>query len=271
MLWLFLSCDASGIPPVGFALDPVDLGDARVSGEGMDLSDGAAAGLAFAAVMPGWEAGGLPPWDVPAAIWEIALHERVADEGVCPFVTLDGGDATYQSDCRSKHGYEWEGTAKVTRSDKDGIERERWDYDLSVVGDIDDARFERLSLRGAVARAVDGDLTHVDVNLQMELLGYFEARDVEDVRIASWSDWQASGGIESEGDDFSLSLGAAVGGNGGFTLAGEALSAAADCPVEPTGTAQMGNGAEAVFEGAEGCDACATITTDEATTPACAP
>jgi hypothetical protein len=159
MLWLFLSCDASGIPPVGFALDPVDLGDARVSGEGMDLGDGAAAGLAFAAVMPGWEAGGLPPWDVPAAIWEIALHERVADEGVCPFVTLDGGDATYQSDCRSKHGYEWEGTAKVTRSDEDGVERERWDYDLSVVGDIDDARFERLSLRGAVARAVDGDLT----------------------------------------------------------------------------------------------------------------
>lgn len=271
MLWLLLSCDASQITPVGFSLEPVDLGEARVTDEGMDPSDGDAAGLAFAAVMPGWEGGGLPPWDVPAAIWEIALHERVADEGVCPFVTLDGGDATYQSGCRSKHGYEWEGTAKVTRSDEDGIERERWDYELSVVGDIDDARFERLSLQGAVARAVDGDLTHVDVNLQVELLGYFEARNVEDVRTTSWSDWRASGSIEQEGEAFALSLNADVGGSGGFTLAGEELSTSEGCPVEPTGTATMGDGVEAHFEGAEACDACATIIDGEATTAACAP
>lgn len=271
MLWLLCACDLLGEAPIGFELAPVELGEARAASSGLDLADGDAAGAALSAVMPGWEAGGQPFWDVPAAIWEIALHERVAEEGVCPFVTLDGADATYQSDCRSKHGYEWAGTAKVTRSDDDGVERERWDFDLEVTADVEDPRFERLSLRGAVARADDGDLAHVDVNLQAELLGYFEARGVEDARTTTWSDWRASGSVEQEGDAFRLSLAAEVAGSGGFTLAGEELAAAESCPVEPTGEASLNGEDSAAFEGAGGCDACATLSHAGSTTSACAP
>ncbi len=270
MLWLLLACDLDDAG-VEFELPAVELGEALAPTTGLDLNDGDASGLAFPSLMSGWESEALPMWDVPLAIWAIALHERVADEGVCPFVTLDGADATYQSDCRSKHGYEWEGTVTVSESEEDGVERERWDFDLEVKGDVDDARFEKLELRGSVARADKGDLTHVDVNLQAELLGYFEARNVDDPKSEAWADWAVSGSEEKEAGAFRLSVAADIGGSGGFTLAGTDLRTDAGCPIEPTGEATLSGTAEVSFDGADACDACATITAGESTTEACAP
>jgi hypothetical protein len=272
MLVLFFACADPTEADVDFALAPVDLGAARAPDTGLDLSDGSALGAAFPSLMPGWEEGAQPLWDVPAAVWAIALHERVAEEGICPFVTLDGADAVYQGGCRSKHGYEWEGSARVTRDDEGGVDRERWDFDLRVIADVDEPRFDTLALTGAVARADDGDLEHVDVNLELSLLGYFEARQLpDDPRIAAWSDWRASGSAEEQAEDFRLDVAAAVGSPDGFTLAGEDLSADSRCPVEPTGEATLAARVRVEFEGAGGCDACATLVDGDVETPACAP
>jgi hypothetical protein len=271
MPWLLLACNAPIDAPVEFELDPIDLGEARAASSGLDLHDGEAVGASFPSIMPGWEESAQPLWDVPTGIWEIALHERVADEGVCPFVTLDGADATYQSNCRSKHGYEWEGSAHVSRSEEGGVDRERWDFELRVVGDVEGARFESLSLQGSVAVAESGGVSHIDVNLQAELLGYFEARGVDDPRAEPWSDWQATGSSESVGSEFRLSVAANVGGSGGFALAGTGLSVDSACPVEPTGTGRLNATADVSFEGVAGCDACATVNDGEETTLACAP
>ncbi len=266
----FLGCDptAADLP---WRVTPVVLGEPLADDSGFDPADGDALGAAFPQLMPGWGSA-MPPVDVPLAIWEIALHHLVAEEGVCPFRTLDGATSTYQSGCRSKHGYDWDGTVAVEAWEEEGREVERYDFDIQVVSDVESRRFDSLLLRGSVLHAEGGGVDHADVNLQAELLGYYEARKLpEDPRIVSWSDWQASGSVEHDGEAMLIDLAADVGGSGGFSLVGGDLAVDDACPVEPSGSAQMSEGVMAKFDGPAGCDACANIESDDGSVQACAP
>ncbi len=270
LLFALLGCDPLAAD-VAWRVAPVDLGEPLAASTGFDPADGDALGAAFPELMPGW-GGTMPTVDVPLAIWEIALHHLVAQEGVCPFRTLDGANTTYQSGCRSKHGYDWDGTVTIEAWEEDGREVERHDFDIQVVADVESPRFDRLLLKGSVLHAEGGGVDHADVNLQAELLGYFEARQLpDDPRIVSWSDWQASGSVEHDDDAMRIDLAADVGGSGGFSLFGGDLVVDEACPVEPSGTAQMSEGVTASFEGPAGCDACANIESGDGSVQACAP
>ena len=249
----------------------MDLGEAVADDSGFDPANGDVLGAAFPELMPGW-GGAMPTADVPLAIWEIALHHLVAETGVCPSRTLDGATTTYESGCRSKHGYDWDGTVTVQAWEEEGREVERYDFDIQVVGDVDAPRFDSLALRGSLVHAEGGVVDHADVNLQAELLGYFEARHLpDDPHIATWSDWQASGSVEQDGGAMLIDLAADVGGSGGFSLVAGDLAVDDACPVEPSGTARMSVAVIANFEGPAGCDACANIESDDGSVEACAP
>lgn len=265
------ACD-SGPGVSDWAITPDDLGEPVASGAGFDPTDGAALGAAFPELLPGFD-GDVPTADVPLTIWSYALHELVAEEGVCPYKELDGAITTFQSHCRSKSGYDWEGSVRVEGYDTDGGgEGVRYDFDVEVVGDVEGRRFDSLALRGAVVRVTEGDVEHVDVNLMAELLGYFEARNQpDDPRITSWSSWAASGSVETVGTALAVDLTAEVAGSGGFTLVGADLELDAGCPSEPTGTVALSETVSAEFQGVAACDACATITGGDAEAEACAP
>lgn len=271
-LVLFAGCDLFAEPAaVDWQITPGNLGEARVAGSGFSTTDGEGLGAAFPQLMPGW-GDGFPAWDVPNAIWEIAQHELVADEGACPYVELDGADQTFRSDCRSKDGYEWEGTVGQKDWEEAGVEYTRLDFDLTVTADVDGARFDSLSLHGAIQRGTTESEEHVDVNLEAELLGYYEARQQpDDARIPTWAAWGASGSAEAGDGALGIDLAADVGGTKGFRLTGAALTTSSSCPVEPGGTAELAEGVSAEFQGADGCDACATIVTADGETEACAP
>ena len=77
--------------------------------------------------------------------------------------------------------------------------------------------------------------------------------------------------MEVAGSTFALDLGADVGGSKGFRLTGSGLEAATECPVEPSGEAEMSDSISVEFQGKSGCDACATIHGPDGDTEACAP
>ena len=268
---MFFACDLGDASAVDWALEPTDVGEPHVDGQSFDPADGSRLGAAFPQLMPGWD-DSFPAYDVPLAIWAIALHDLVAEEGVCPNEVLDGGGRMYRSNCRSKWGYEWTGDVSVDEWEAEGVAHARYDFSVQVDADVAEPRFDHLSLEGSLERAQLGDVTHVDVNVAAELLGYFEARQLpDDPRIQAWATWGASGSLEVEGSDLRVDAHADIGGSGAFPLLGAALTASSACPVEPAGEATMGDAATARFDGAEGCDACASVVTDAGETEACAP
>lgn len=270
-LILLFACDLGDATAVDWAIEPADVGEPLVEGEGFDPADGARLGAAFPQLMPGWD-DSFPAYDVPLAIWAIALHDLVAEEGVCPNEVLDGGGREYRSNCRSKSGYEWTGDVTVDEWEEGGVEHARFDFLVQVDADVDSPRFDHLSLEGSMERAESSAATHVDVNIAAELLGYFESRQLpDDPRVDAWAAWSASGSVEVEGDDLRVDVRADIGGSGAFPLLGAALSASGACPVEPAGEATMGDTASARFDGADACDACAAIVTESGETAACAP
>ena len=271
LLLALLACSTDDTHEVDWLLEPADLGEPRVEGSTFDPTDGAVLGAAFPQLMPGWD-DTFPAFDVPVAIWEIATHELVADAGVCPSELLDGVAREYRSDCRSKHGYEWKGEATISDWNEGDTVFTRYEFDIEVDADVESARFDRLALEGTVLRVEEGSLTHVDVNLTAELVGYFEARQLpDDVRVPAWAAGGVSGSVEVSGGDLRLDTLADIGGTGSFPLWSDALAWGTVCPVEPEGEASMGETVTALFDGAEACDACASIRSADGEAPACAP
>lgn len=262
MLSLLLACDppddAAGPADATFAVAPVDLGAPLTSGKGFDPADGEALGLAFATALPVFGEGDLS-WSVPVEVWEILQGDLVADAGICPYREIAGDGYVYTTDCRSSQGYEWSGTATQTEWDDGSLARSRFDFELEVVGDAEGVAFDRIALHGAVEHAEDGDgLAHTDVNLALEVDGYWETRAPNDPRLRAWTRWVQSGSVEARAGGWNADLAMEVGSPSGVRFEGKLADDAA-CPVEVHGEADLGDGVVATFEGVDACDACATV------------
>lgn len=270
MLPLLLACDPSAEPAgpadATFAIAPADVGEPLTTGEGFDPADGDALGLAFATALPVFGEGDLA-WMVPVQVWAILQGDLVADNGICPYREVAGEGYAYTSNCRSSQGYEWTGTAAEAEWTDGTVARARLDFDLEVVGDAEGVAFDRIAVQGAAEHAVADDGTaHTDINLLVEVEGYWETRAPNDPRLAAWTRWVQSGSVEARAGEWHADLAVEVGSPAGLRFEGKLADEPA-CPVEVYGEASLGAGIVATFDGVEGCDACATV----GDVPACAP
>lgn len=258
----------SGAPDVDFAVLSEDVGDPIAVDSGFDAANGDALGAAFSAALPVFGGGDLA-WSVPNEVWTILQGDLVRDNGVCPYRELQGDVTVYQSDCRSSQGYEWSGDASERTWTESGVTRARLDADLEVIGDADDVTFDRIRLSGAVASGTNDDgVNHIDVNMLVEVAGYWQARAPEDPRGAAWTHWVMSGRLERDADGkWQTDLAMEGTNTGGLQFVSRSLAERSSCPVEVVGEAVLGGGVSAQFEGADSCDACADI----GGTSACAP
>lgn len=276
MLLLLLACQPDKAPEfVGdFLIDPVALGDARAVANGVETGDLPALGLAMAAGLPIF--GEDPAWEVPQAVFNLLTPEVVQDQSVCPAaVVLDDG-IRWQSDCRSTDGYEFSGTADQREWDADDGHRRRFEADLDVVGDVENAAFNTVGLHGFVEQVIpeSGDvLHHLDLNLALAVDGYWEVHGPSDPRLEQWSDWRVTGSVEARHDgEWTVDLVVQVADVGGFLFGSNSLQTDGGCPVELKGEATLGGEVTATLGGVSSCDACAEIANSGASLgSACAP
>lgn len=275
MLLTLLACadPTAGEHGVTFVLAPADLGAPVAASTGFDPADGDTVGMALDQALPvfGEEE---PAWNVPMTLWELASRSTVADPGTCPFDRVEGDETIHEGGCRSTSGYEFEGEVRERTWTEEEVTRTRFEADLTVTGDADGVVFDSLVLRGVVERAEPADASvdaHLDVNLALSLIGYWEQRDPDEPRATAWADWAVSGAIESAGETTVADAALEIGGGGGLYVAASGLLAKDTCPIEAVGTAELGEGIDATLEGVDGCDACATISFEGGTSSACDP
>jgi len=271
--------DASADLP--FALASADLGPPVTEGGDFDPTAGDALGLMLDAVLPVFRADSAadPAWDTPMAVWALLQDDRVQDAGVCPFERIEDGTSIFEGGCRSSDGYVFEGDVSERAWEEDGASRYRLDADVEVLGDTEGALFDRVTLRGAIERAVpeNGAVDkHLDVNLALTVEGYWERRGAaEDApEVRAWRAWSVAGTLENLDGAWVVGLAADIDGNGGVPLTSTSLRRAGSCPIEAEGEAALGVGVTAIFEGAAGdspCDACARVTSESGEANACAP
>lgn len=263
LLLAFAACTGDQSPVAElFVLPPSDLGTALAASSGFDATDGAAIGRALDATTPVFEAVD-PGWESPVFLFdELLTDDRVRDENQCPFVTLSGDTTTHEGGCRSQDGYEFEGTATDRTWTEDDVTWRRLELDLEVVGDTEDVLFDSVTLSGVIQRGVpsDGSIdAHVDVNLQMEVLGYFERHGGTDSRLEAWTSVVVSGAWEEQGDSLLIDTTVNVAGAGGMMVQSDGLVETSACPVEAEGVATLGDGITASLGGASSCDRCADV------------
>jgi len=270
-MWLLLACarpaDETDVEP-SFVVAPADVGAPLAASEGFDPRDGGALGLVFAHALPVF--GENPAWDTPQAVLALWEPATVRDPAVCPREEVDGDARKWVGGCRSSQGYEFEGEATL-RSWSDGVsERTRWEGELEVWADRDDPAFDRVHITGAFEQTVplEGQVTqHLDVNVHLEVEGYWEHRAPGDPIGEAWADWTVSGSLERRDSWWVSELAADVGGSGGLRFDADGLDADPGCPIEVTGEGALGEGVVASFEGVQGCDACAHVGDVEACAP----
>lgn len=264
MLLLAVAACTGDQSPVAdlFLIPPADLGTALAASSGFDATDGAAIGRTLDATTPVFEAVD-PGWESPVFLFdELLKDDRVRDENQCPFVTLSGDTTTHEGGCRSQDGYEFDGTATDRSWTEDGVTWRRLELDLTAVGDTDDVLFDAVTLSGVIQRGVPTDDSidsHVDINLHLEVLGYFERHGGTDTRLEAWTSWTLSGAWEEQGDNMLIDATADVAGAGGMMVQSESLEETPACPVEAEGAATLGDGITATFGGASSCDECADV------------
>ncbi|MES2643279.1 MAG: hypothetical protein V4850_27595 [Myxococcota bacterium] len=281
MLLFLLACTgpdkpdgASGLP---FALPSADLGAPLTAGAGLDPSDADGIGLALDALLPVFDAtaGADPAWDTPMAVWALLEPDTVRDRGVCPIERIDDGVTTHVGGCRSSSGYEFTGELSTHEWEEAGVDYYRLEADLEVVGDTEGAAFDRVRIVGALQRAApeDGAVdAHLDLNLHIEVDGYFEAQHtLDDPRLDAWRSWTVSGSLEQAAGAWVVGVAADIGGAGGLLVESTTLTQKSTCPIEAVGEATLGDGVTAIFEGVASCDACARVTSDAGEVLACAP
>lgn len=259
---------SAGVDDVDFAILSEDVGDPMAQDSGFDGGNTAALGAAFAAALPVFGSGDLA-WSVPSDVWGVLQDELVGDNGVCPYRELAGDVTLYQSDCRSSQGYEWTGDASERTWSEQGVTRARLEADLEVIGDADDVTFDRIRLSGAVVRATNEDgVEHIDVNMLVEVAGYWQKRAPSDPRGASWTHWVTSGRLErSAAAVWQIDVALEGTSSGGMAFFSDSLAERTTCPIEVVGEAALGSGFSAIFEGVDSCDACAGIDSAQACAP----
>ncbi|MDP2315445.1 MAG: hypothetical protein Q8P41_21285 [Pseudomonadota bacterium] len=279
---LLLACTGSdgtdGPSDLAFVLPTADVGTPLTGGTGFDPADGAAIGLVLDHLLPVFDADASadPAWDTPAAVWALLQPETVRDPGVCPFERVDGDVSIHEGGCRSSGGYEFTGDVSERTWEEGGAARYRFEADVEVIGDTESANFDRVRIVGALERAVPDDDSvdaHLDVNLRIEVAGYWERREQpDDPRARAWASWTVSGSIEHLDGTWVTDVAADIGGSGGLRVESAALTQKSTCPIEAVGEAWLGEGVTATFEGAASCDACATVVATGGTEVlACAP
>lgn len=236
-----------------FLVIPVALGSPLASDTQFAPGDPAGLGAALAATLPLF--GGNPTWDAPWDAWALQEGSTVQDEGVCPrTVVLDDG-ARYESDCRSTDGYEFSGAAESREWSADGMQRRRLELSMEVIGDGPDPEFDSLQLEGFLEQATPDSGTvvqHMDINLRLDVRGWFEERAPQDPRLTAWQGWAVTGSLEEYTDGrWQIDATIMSGGQGARVKA--ALEAG--CPVELKGLADL-SGEQLQLNGADGCDAC---------------
>ena len=275
MLLLLLACkDPETVPPPDFLIAPVDLGAPLTAGTGLDPSATAELGMALWAALPIF--GENPAFDMPADVEALWHPEVVQDEGICPYSEVLQDGTLFRSDCRSTDGYDFAGSLERrawSASDGDYLSL---DADFEVVGDVEGADFGRILLRGGWAQ-VQPDrgevIQHLDVNLHMEVEGYWELQKPTDPRLEAWKDWTLSGSLEQHKDGTGLvDLAVDIGGAGGFVARSSALKEAEGCPVELQGDLWLSPELKLSLGGLSSCDRCVDVVQGEAVTgQACAP
>lgn len=247
-----------------------DLGAPRASGTGLTLGDGSGLWSPLAQVVP-WLEYEDPASDVPFTAWDLVTSTRVADMGSCPDVQAVGRTTTWETwDCRSSQGYEWSGQVSQEEWDDDatGWRYARWDFDLDVVADVDEPRFDALSLAGSVLYVIgDGETLHhaVQINATTHLVGYWARQNATDPREALWDDWVSTARYEQDGAGrFQFEGKADLGGQGGLRFSSADLSRGTACTTVPIGTVtlQADRAATLVFAGDAGCSHCADLRID---------
>lgn len=279
MLLLLLACTgpdgSDGPATLPFALPAADLGAPLTTGAGLDPTDGAGIGRALDAVLPVFDAsaGSYPAWDTPMFVWGLLQADTVRDPGVCPFDRVDGDALLHEGDCRSSAGYTFDGDLSTREWDADGVAYYRLEADLEVVGDTEDVEFDRVRIVGALERALpeDRSVAHLDINLRIEVDGYWERHGgADDPRAEAWRAWTVAGTLEHASGEWLVGVAADVGGSE-LLVESSALTQKGTCPIEAVGEARLGEGVTAVFEGVSSCDACARVTSESGEVLACAP
>jgi len=240
----------------------------------MDFSpaNGTEAWFAAEQITPGlvWD---YPPSNVPLYLWEdIAQGENIADPGSCPYTTIDGNALTWVSNCRSQDGYEWSGKVTQTEWEEDDLRWTLWEFDLEIIGDVEDPSFDRLTLDGKLYVALgDGESLDrsVQVNARAGIEGFWSQQSSIDQREAAWADWVNTGRYEqvpSENGNVHLFSGnVELGSLGGFQYKTSELQEVSTCPGEPSGSLEIVSDTDNLqlqFNGAEGCDQCADLIRD---------
>jgi hypothetical protein len=256
----------SGGSDTGWLASLQDLGAPRASSADLDVA-AQADDLWFTSAhfLPGidWDE---PTVDIPLFLFEtVAMQDAVADSGSCPYTVLEGGQTTWESDCRSTNGYEWTGRMVQTRWTEGDRDYTRWDADLDIIGDTDRAEFDQLTLAGAVVyvRGSDGPLkTAIQGNMQVQLSGLWSRADADDPRESDWRDWAWTGRDELTDAGHRIDGVARVGGIGTVALTAQELTVDPACGSSPTGTvtAQGSGSVDLGFHGSTDCRQCADLT-----------
>ncbi len=275
MLLLLLACKTSeSVPPPDFLIAPVELGAPRTSGTGLDPARTEDLGLALWAALPIF--GENPAFDMPMDVEALWHPEVVQDEGSCPYSEVLPDGTLYQSDCRSTDGYDFSGSLeRRVWSASDG-DYQSLDADFEVVGDVENADFGRILLRGMLAEVQpdQGDVVqHLDLNLHMEVEGYWELQKPTDPRLEAWKNWTLTGSLERHRDGgWLVDLAVEIGGAGGFIARSSNLKKAEGCPVEMAGEILLSPELRLGLGGLSSCDRCVDVVqSDEVTGTACAP
>ncbi|MCB9743084.1 MAG: hypothetical protein H6740_10825 [Alphaproteobacteria bacterium] len=249
-------------------------------GEGYSFDSPQAAFFAAGHVAPTVDSRwSFPATQIPLLIWEeVLLGENVADSGSCPYLTADGAETTWRTNCRSQDGFNWSGSVVKVEWEEDGNDWLHYQFDLLVETELENQPVNRVSLVGEFYYA-DGDnaplVRHAESNLRMEVDGYW-ARGFEDELEMAWSQVDLSGTWETREDEDGrwtrFETEADLGDYGGFTASSDALFEPNDCVAEPEGSVFLGGDVEAElrFEGPSRCDGCAELYLDgERSTNAC--
>lgn len=249
-----------------FRQDFRDVGLPKAAGEGFAFASSQETAFGFEHVVPRVVWGNSPPTEMILSLWEFVQGENISDPGTCPYQTADGATTTWNTNCRSQDGYNWDGTVTRVSWEEAGQEWEHWTFDLQLDSDVEGRKFDRIALDGqyyfAGSSEDDGVLSHTQVNYIIDAEGYWTTAFKEDVEPA-WHGLAMTGTWETWDDGTYMFRGLTdLGEMGGFAFETDGMEEVTNCVREPKGEMRMStpdNEAVLTFEGGGQCDGCGQL------------